>query len=133
MRKLVFAALAAVVALGGTLALAGCNGGSGVLAAASAAPSQAADLTVLDEKAGIAAETAYTAANLLGAKLAQAGLIDKAAFQTADAQAYQALLVVRGAYDTGNSATFGEAVTRLNDAVQRMGALARSTGSTGSN
>ena len=42
-----------------------------------------AEQTVLDEKSGIAATEAYTAASTLGRRLVQAGLIDKAAFKAA--------------------------------------------------
>lgn len=104
-------------------ALAGCGGGGA--GAIPTSPAAVADGTVLDEKAAITAETAYTAASTLGLRLAEAGIIDRAKFKAADERAYRATLLVRGAYITGNAETFASAISQVNDAVAEIRELAK--------
>jgi hypothetical protein len=113
MRKILFAAALAVAS---STALAACAGMS--------APAMTADATVLDEKAAITAETAYTAASRLGGVAARLGAIDKARFKTLDMQAYMALLSVRSAYRAGNAGNLAAAIGELNGLVGQIRDLA---------
>lgn len=113
MTKLSFLAALALVA-----ALPGCAGQS------IPPPMAAADQTVIDEKASILAETAYTGASRLGFVAAKSGLIDRERFKALDARAYAALGVVRTAYRTGNAAGFDVAVRELNTILAQINALA---------
>lgn len=117
MKRIALAMCLAAVAL----PLAGCSS----IRSPRVAPSDIADTTTIDEQAAITAETAYTAASLLGARLAQAGLIDKAKFQSLDQKAYQAVLAERAAYAAGNADGFAAAVTQINAAVLDIRALAK--------
>lgn len=105
MKRLVFAL---------TLALGACtNFPAGV----ASSPAEIADQTVVDEKIATGAEVLYTTASTLGNTLSKNGLIDRAQFQVLDERAYQALLAVRAAYKTGNSADFLTAYSNLTVAV----------------
>jgi len=80
-------------------------------------PAEIADQTVVDEKIATGAEVLYTTASTLGNTLSRNGLIDRAQFQVLDERAYQALVAVRAAYKTGNSADFLTAYSNLTVAV----------------
>lgn len=80
-------------------------------------PATAAARTTLDEKAAIAAESAYTAAALAGARLVQLGLVDRARFKQLDHQAWDAVQAERAAYAAGNAASFAEAITQIHAAT----------------
>lgn len=104
-----------------------CSPGQSGTAAGSmpSGPAALANSTTLDEKAAITAETAYSAASLLGAKLADAGLIDRAKFRAADQTGYTALLAVRAAYKAGNADGFAAAILQLNAAVMDIKSIAK--------
>ncbi len=106
-------------AIAASLALSGCD------LAPPTSPGQVAETTVLDEKAGIAAETMYTTATTLGATLARAGLIARVKFKEADNRAYNALLVVRSAYRAGNANNYAAALAELTVAVGEINALVK--------
>lgn len=120
-------AIAAMMAFALSGLLVGCGpGATGTAASAlESGPAVVANTTTLDEKAAITAETAYSAASLLGAKLADAGLIDRAKFRAADQAGYTALLAVRAAYKAGNAPGFGTAVLQLNAAVMDIKSIAK--------
>jgi hypothetical protein len=73
-------------------------------------PSDVAQSTVLDEKAGIAAETLYTAASKVGQNLVAAGRMSRETYRALDQRAYTALLVTRAAYRAGNAASYNAAM-----------------------
>ena len=106
MKRLVFATFA-------TLALAGC--GPMQLADIPASPSEAADRTVLDEKAGIAIETAYTAAAEAARLAIIAEVVTPAQAEriaVLDRQAYAIVQQTRAAYDAGNAASYEAAAAQ---------------------
>lgn len=128
MKKLILTALAAIWLGACTPATIATNA---VTAAATAAdtvgvapPSTVADRTILDEKVGISVELAYKAWRValetaLDAKLVPAS---KAAQLAAlDKKAYDATLIVQGAYATGNATSYraaaDEAIATLRQAL----------------
>lgn len=88
-------------------------------------PSNVSQGTVIDEKAALGAELAYTTSAKLGLALVQAGLIDKEKFKAANDKAYAALLIVRQAYKTANAANFDYAITQLYAAVNDINTLVK--------
>ncbi len=103
---------AAALALG----IAGC--------VSTSAPVAVADQTVLDEKAGIAAEVAYTAVAKAIVVSIRAGLItDRAKLEKIrdlDAKAYAALQATRAAYKSGNALSYSAALAEGNLAVRSI-------------
>lgn len=91
-------------------------------------PANVADMTKLDEQAGLAVELAYQAANRTIFFANRAGLLNaaqKAQASTLDSKAFAAVLVVRSAYKTGNAATYSDAVATAYLAVQQLTALTK--------
>lgn len=86
-------------------------------------PQPAAESTVLDEKAGILATEAYTAASTLGYRLAVLGAIDREKFKDADTVGYMAVQALREAYLAGNAVTYAEAIARVYEAVAMIRGL----------
>jgi hypothetical protein len=89
-------------------------------------PAAAADQTVLDEQVAISVELAYQAAVLTVSTATKAGLVKgDAAVKLLDADrvAYQAVLAVRAAYDTGNARSYAEAALSAQSAIRGVIAL----------
>ncbi len=107
------------------MSLAGCAPLADVMGNNGTAISNAADATTLDEKVGIDATNAYTAASLLGAKLATAGIIDKAAFKAADNKGYAAVQLIHTAYVAGNQRNYLAAASQVWGAVADIKALVK--------
>lgn len=109
MRRLIFAAALASSALG----LSAC-------ATIPARPGEAADQTLLDERGALAVELAYRAAGVALETAVDAGSLTGERAATAarlENRAYSAVLAVRAAYDTGNAATYAEAIDEAQAAV----------------
>ena len=109
MRKMLFAAALAA----STLGLSAC-------ATIPAGPGEVADQTVLDERGALAVELAYRAAGVALETAVDAGALTGERAATAaryEAVAYRAVLAVRAAYDTGNAATYAEAIDKAQAAV----------------
>lgn len=106
-----------IAAAAGFAALAGC-------AVPEGGPGQYAGQTVLDEKAAIAAETAYTAAATAASIAIEAGAVTDPAtiamIGEIDRRAYQAVLASRAAYDAGNAEGYAEALTEADRAVRQI-------------
>jgi hypothetical protein len=115
MKRVIFA-LAAVA----SLALAGCKVGDPV----PTSPGAIASHSVLDEKAGIAAETAYYAANRAAALAIRAGVVTDTAtikrIGELDNQAKAAVQLTRDAYDAGNAAGYDEAFRKADAATKAL-------------
>jgi hypothetical protein len=89
-------------------------------------PAAAADQTVLDEQVAISVELAYQAAVLTVSTATKAGLVKGATAEkllAADNKAYQAVLAVRAAYDTGNARSYTEAATAAQNAIRQVVSL----------
>jgi hypothetical protein len=100
------------------LALAGCVPAE--LANIPAAPVAVADRTVLDERAALSVELAYSAAGRALELALDAGLVRGQAATTAAAaerRAYAAVLAARAAYDAGNARTYATAIDQARAAV----------------
>lgn len=114
----------------GALALAACNTtGTAGLGGIPTAPVEVANKTTLDEKGGIAAETAYYAANRLAALAIRTGVVqDKATIakigQT-DTAVKAALQKVRNAYDAGNATSYEAALREADALTKSLIALAK--------
>lgn len=109
------------------LCLAGCGIASAALGPPeNLVPAAAADKTVLDEQVAISVELAYQAAVLTVSTATKAGLVKGATAEkllAADKKAYQAVLAVRAAYDTGNARSYKEAETAAKNAIRQMVSL----------
>lgn len=102
----------------------GCTPGS--VSATPPAPVAAADQTVLDERAMIAVEQSYLAVGAAIEAATSAGVLKGAAasrVERLDALAMEALVALRAAYDTGNAASFGEALGRAKSTIAQISAL----------
>lgn len=112
------------------LSLAGCatTGGTGV-GGIPASPSEVANKTTLDEKGGIAADTAYYAANRLAALAIRTGIVtDKATIAQIgkiDLAAKAAVQKVRDAYDAGNATSYAAALAEADRLTKSLIALAK--------
>lgn len=109
MRK-IFAALALAIALPA------CS----TLGSLPTAPSEAADRTLLDERAAIAVESGYQAVGLALEAAVDAGVLagpDAAKAATLERRAYSAVQAVRAAYDTGNAASYETALATARAAI----------------
>jgi hypothetical protein len=127
MRKLILAVVALFA-----LPLAACDTLLSTAAPVAGVPSSpvvVADKTVLDEKVGIAVETAYKAWRVAVELGIDAGFV-KGAFATKlaaiDNRAYTATLAVQAAYKAGNSAGYIAAAREANAAI-RLGVEALRT------
>lgn len=90
------------------------------------APNSIANRTVLDEKVGLAVETAYTGAARALALAIRAGQIrDVAAVEEIRAKARAAVLATRAAYDAGNASSYDSAARQ---ALALIGQINRLTG-----
>lgn len=144
--RFAFAILAAV-----SLALAGCTSLLGAALSGLPAPSQAANATTLDERAGLAVETMYAATARAGALAFRTGIVQPsrdAAVQRDDfcrqvaAGSYEATDrggevmalecklraardATRRAYDAGNSRSYAEASTEAVAVARELLALIR--------
>lgn len=107
------------------LALSACQPLSDVVGNNGTAISNAADKTTLDEQAGIDATDLYTAASLFGARLATAGLIDKAKFKAADNKGYAAVQAIHAAYESGNAPNYLAAIAQAKIAVADIKSLVK--------
>lgn len=106
------------------LVFSGCTPGS--VSAIPAAPVVAADQTVLDERAMIAAEQSYLAVGAAIEAATSAGILKGAAasrVERLDALAMEAVVALRAAYDTGNATSFGEALARAKSTIAQISAL----------
>lgn len=86
----------------------------------------AADATALDEKAATAVELAYQASALAILTATRAGLIEgetATKVAAADTKAYQAVLLVRAAYQAGNARTYSDAAVKAVTAIKSTLAL----------
>lgn len=88
-------------------------------------PVALANSTKLDERLAISAELSYTTATKLGTALAAARLIDPIRFKRLDNEAYQGLVIVRTAYEAGNSTDYNAGIARLAAAVAQINAMAK--------
>lgn len=118
------------------LALAGCGINAGSVASAGAATADAvgvpppvtvADKTILDEKAAIGAETAYTLAARAATLAIKAGLVSNPAtirrIGELDNQAFLALAGVRAAYRAGNAVAYVQAFNEAKRAILAINAM----------
>ena len=79
-----------------------------------AAPVAAANQTVMDEKVGIAIETAYPSAAYAATLAIRSGALSRENILRVaeiDRRAYAAVQATRAAYDAGNASTYREAAT----------------------
>lgn len=91
-------------------------------------PGEVANQTALDEKTGIAIETAYSAAAEAATLAIRAGLVSPANAQriaAVDRQAFAAVQATRAAYDAGNAASYQSAAATALPLVRQMLAIAR--------
>lgn len=117
--KFVFLALCAAMTLAACAPMGDIVGNNGT------AISSAADKTTLDEQAGIDATALYTATSLLGARLATAGLINKAAFKAADNKGYAAVQAIHAAYEAGNAPNYLAAIAQAKSAAGDIKSLVK--------
>jgi hypothetical protein len=117
------------ILLAACLALGACtpgqinSAGSAADAAGVPAPATYANRTAADEQALFAVEGFYKAARLAVETGVDAGLIKGATasrFADLDNRAYLALAVVRGAYRTGNSQTYHQALADAQLAIKGL-------------
>lgn len=91
-------------------------------------PGQVANQTTLDEKTGIAIETAYTAAAQAATLAIRSGVVSRATAQRIaeiDRQAYTAVQATRTAYDAGNASSYAEASARAIPLLRQLVGLIR--------
>ncbi len=103
--------------------LSGCAGLGGIVSGLPSGPSTVADQTTLDERGAIAVELAYQAANKAAEALTDAGLIEGAdATRVAeiDRKAFAAVQAARRAYDTGNAATYADAIREARSEIATL-------------
>lgn len=113
------------------LAVAGCGAslqtGAAIADGVGASPPvTVADRTVLDEKAAIAAETAYRLSARAAALAIKAGIVSGpsvARIGELDRQAYAALTALRAAYRAGNATGYVEAFAQFNRAVLAVNSM----------
>lgn len=118
------------------LALAGCGLNASTVGSAASATADAigvpppvavADRTVLDEKAAIGAETAYTLAARAAALALRAGIVnDPEAIRrigALDRQAYAALTGLRAAYRAGNAVAYVQAFNEAKTAILSINSM----------
>lgn len=120
MKRLMIAAALCVVALSGCDQIGAVN--------SLPTPSTVAEKTTLDEKAGLAVDLAYQAANRAVFFAAKAGFLtpaQKAAAADIDADAYTAVQATRAAYKAGNATTYADAVSAALQAVARLQSLTK--------
>jgi hypothetical protein len=125
-RRLLIAACALSLASCGDRLPLGSAGSAAAVAADAAGvppPVTVADRTLLDEKVATTATVSYSAASRLGARLAKAGLIDKARFKALDNQGFEAVLALEKAYRAANAASFRAALDQINAAVASINGL----------
>lgn len=115
--KLIRSCLMAVAAL----SLAACTVGTPGIENIPTSPGAVADLTVLDEKAGIAAEAAYQTASVIGMTLATIGVIPVADFKAFDNRIYACLEKTRLAYNLGNSDSYFKAAAGVKTLAAAVG------------
>lgn len=114
MNRFAFALLAAL-----SLGIAACAGFTAP-AGVPTSPSEAADTTVLDERAALSVELAYKALRLAMETAVDAGaLTGERARQAAalDNRAYAAVVAVRTAYRAGNAQSYATAVDEARAAI----------------
>lgn len=118
MKQIILASLAA-------LALSACS--TTTMPGVPTSPAVLADKTVLDEKAGIAADTAYYAANRFAALAIRTGVVKSPAtikrIGALDLEAKAAVQKVRDAYDAGNSTSYGAALDQADKLTKDLLAL----------
>ncbi len=105
------------------LALSSCAGLSGIVSRLPTAPVGVADQNTLDERGALAVELAYQAANRAAEALVDGGLIEGASATRVaelDRKAFAAVQAARRAYDTGNAASYTDA---LREARSEIAAL----------
>jgi hypothetical protein len=110
MRRIIIAAAA--------LALAGCE-----TPQIPASPADAANQTILDERAALGAELAYKAARTAVEVAVDAGIIKgegAARVAAYDNRAYSALQSARAAYRTANASSYAAALTEAHAAISDM-------------
>lgn len=87
-------------------------------------PGQVANQTVLDEKAAIGVETAYTAAARAAAMAIRGGLVTDPAriarIGQIDTQAHRAVQAVRAAYKAGNATSYRVAFDQAEAALKDL-------------
>jgi hypothetical protein len=106
------------------LSLAACAVGTPGIEDIPISPGAVADKTVLDEKAGIAAEAAYQTASVIGMTLATLGFVPVDEFKAFDNKIYACLEKTRLAYNLGNSDSYLKAA----DGVKKLSAAVGSPG-----
>lgn len=121
MKRLLLATCLALAPLAGCVGLSdmpNIKGGPGVIA----------NQTVLDEKTGIAIETAYSAAAEAATLAIRAGVVSPATAQRiadVDRRAYAAVQATRAAYDAGNSSSYQVAAAQALPLLREMLALVK--------
>lgn len=101
LNKIVFAAIAAM-----SIALVAC------VPEPPTSPGQIANKTVLDEKVGVAIETAYAAAAQAATLAMRGGFVSAeraAEIAKLDKEIYARIKVLRAAYDAGNASSYAQA------------------------
>jgi len=123
MKRLLIAALALALAActGGNLAFTGPAAVAGAAEAASLpAPGAVADETTVDEQALLRLELAYKAVRTAVEAAVDVGVISgpvAARIAVADNKAFHWLSLARSAYDTGNAASYRNALTQAEAAI----------------
>lgn len=86
-------------------------------------PVQVADMTIADEKAGLAIELAYQAAATAALTADRAGIVPdtmRPRIAAANRRAIAAVGAVRAAYDASNAASYAEALPKAREAVAAL-------------
>lgn len=109
----------AMLAAAACLVMVGCADGQ----SSAYIPGDAASAAAVDAGAAIAAETAYAAVAMTGAKLVEARVIDKERFRAIDRTAWYYIQAERQAYAAGNERDFIGAQAGIEQSVRDMQAL----------
>lgn len=120
----------ALALLSALLLVAACTTGFG--AGLPARPVMAANQTVIDEQAMITVEQSYLTIGGVIEAATDAGLLKgqaAARVNRLDGLAMDAVIAMRMAYDTGNAASFTEALTRARATIEQIRTVIGGTGS----
>lgn len=119
-------ALLAALALLAPAALLSASCAPSSIASIPAAPALVADATLIDERAMIAAEQSYLAIGAVIEAAVATGLLKgqaAARVDRLDGMAMDAIVAMRAAYDTGNAASFDQALARAKAAIEQIRVL----------
>lgn len=118
--------LLAALALLVPAALASASCAPGSIGSIPAGPALVADQTLIDERAMIAAEQSYLAIGAVIEAAVATGLLKgqaAARVDRLDGMAMDAIVAMRTAYDTGNAASFAQALARAKATIEQIRVL----------